>query len=98
MIANRVHTAVPAHRADLRGEMDELLGRRPGAQGARATWRSTRVLAERDRAASGACGSGSAGAPMIEVPRLDDDVHDLDGLALHGRAPVPGVARTPAAA
>jgi hypothetical protein len=81
VIANRVRTSVPAHRDDLVAEMDASLG--PDlARKVLRTWEEERVLARRDRAALGRLRRRLEGAPMIEVPRLDDDVHDLDGLAL----------------
>ena len=81
VIANRVRTAVPAHRPDLAAEMEASLG--PDlARKVLRTWEEERVLARRDRAALGRLRRRLDGAPMIEVPRLDDDVHDLGGLAL----------------
>ena len=46
------------------------------------TWDEERVLAARDRAALRRLRKRLDGVPVIEVPRLDEDVHDLDGLAL----------------
>ncbi len=80
-IANRVRTSVPAHRDGLAAEMEAALG--PDlARKVLRTWGEERVLARRDRAALGRLRRRLDGAPMIEVPRLDDDVHDLDGLGL----------------
>jgi hypothetical protein len=71
---------VPAHRADVAAEVEELLGA-PLARKVARTWDEERTLAGRDRAALRELRSRLDGAPLIEVPRLDDDVHDLDGLA-----------------
>ncbi len=81
VIANRVRTSVPAHHADLAVEMNESLG--PDlARKVLRTWEEERILALRDRAALRRLRKRLDGAPMIEVPRLDEDVHDLAGLAL----------------
>ena len=48
---------MPAHHADVAVEMEELLG--PDlARKVLRTWEEERILALRDRAALGACGSG----------------------------------------
>ena len=80
VVANRVRMPVPAHRADVAAEVEELLGA-PLARKVARTWDEERTLAGRDRAALRKLRSRLDGAPLIEVPRLDDDVHDLDGLA-----------------
>ncbi|HEU0024888.1 MAG TPA: ArsA-related P-loop ATPase [Thermoleophilaceae bacterium] len=80
VVANRVRTAVPAHHADIAVEVEELFGAALGRKVVR-TWDEERVLAARDRAALGRLRRRLDGAQMIEVPRLDEDVHDLDGLA-----------------
>ena len=81
VVANRVRLPVPEHHADVATEVEELLGA-PLARKVVRTWDEERVLAARDRAALDRLRKRLAGAPMIEVPRLDEDVHDLDGLAL----------------
>jgi anion-transporting ArsA/GET3 family ATPase len=80
VVANRVRMPVPAHRADVNAEVEKLLGA-PLARKVARTWSEERALAVRDRAALRKLRSRLDGAPLIEVPRLDDDVHDLDGLA-----------------
>jgi anion-transporting ArsA/GET3 family ATPase len=80
VIANRVRMPVPAHRADVAAEVEQLLGE-PLARKVVRTWDEERALAARDRAALRRIRKRLDGAPLIEVPRLDEDVHDLDGLA-----------------
>jgi anion-transporting ArsA/GET3 family ATPase len=81
VIANRVRLPAPEHKADVDGEVEELLGPDLGRKVLR-TWDEERVLAARDRAALRRLRKRLDGVPVIEVPRLDEDVHDLDGLAL----------------
>jgi len=80
VVANRVRMPVPAHRADVNAEVEELLGEQLARKVVR-TWDEERALALRDRAALRRLRARLDGTPLIEVPRLDDDVHDLDGLA-----------------
>ena len=80
VIANRVRMPVPAHKADVAEEVEKLLGE-PLARKVVRTWDEERVLAARDHAALRRLRKRLGGAPLIEVPRLDEDVHDLDGLA-----------------
>ena len=49
VVANRVRMPVPAHRADVAAEVEELLGA-PLARKVVRTWDEERALAERDRA------------------------------------------------
>jgi anion-transporting ArsA/GET3 family ATPase len=91
VVANRVRTRVPAHHPDLAAEMERLAGPELGRKVVR-TWEEERRLALRDRAALDRLRLRLGGAPMLEVPRLDGDVHDLAGLArlnehLFGRPP-----------
>ena len=79
VVANRVRMPVPAHRADVAAEVEELLGV-PLARKVVRTWDEERALAVRDRAALRRLRKRLDGAPLLEVPRLDDDVHDLEGL------------------
>jgi hypothetical protein len=60
--------------------VEELLGEQLARKVVR-TWDEERALAQRDRAALRRLRARLDGTPLIEVPRLDDDVHDLDGLA-----------------
>ena len=80
VIANRVRMPVPAHDADVAVEVEALLGDALARKVVR-TWDEERVLAARDRAALRRLRKRLDGAQLIEVPRLDEDVHDLDGLA-----------------
>ncbi len=76
VVVNRMHPQAPASA----GEVDELLGEELGRKVAR-NLEDFRRLAERDRLNLAALGERLGRTPMIEVPELDDDVHDLDGLA-----------------
>jgi anion-transporting ArsA/GET3 family ATPase len=72
LIVNRVHSAP-------NGEVPEELGAALGARVAESV-RELTALAERD-AASIERLRDELGAPAVVVPELDDDVHDVDGLA-----------------
>ena len=50
-----------------------------------------RTIAERERDAVAPLDDRLGGAPLVEVPLLAGDVHDLDGLAEIGRPPVRAV-------
>jgi len=76
VVVNRMHPVAPASA----GEVVELLGEHLGGKVAR-NLEDFRRLAERDRRNLAALGERLGRTPMIEVPELDDDVHDLDGLA-----------------
>jgi anion-transporting ArsA/GET3 family ATPase len=74
VVVNRVHSA-PA------GEVPEELGRALGARVAAAAEELT-ALAQRDAANIDMLLAELADPPAIVVPELDDDVHDVEGLAL----------------
>jgi anion-transporting ArsA/GET3 family ATPase len=80
VIANRVHQADgggdPADLADL---LDHDLARR-----VMRTYEEERRLAERDRAGLADLRRRIGRKPILEVPHLHDDVHDLDGLRQMG--------------
>ena len=76
VVANRVHQAGgPTDRR----ELAELLGE-PLARKVLRSYDEERRLAERDRLNLAELRSRLGRKPMIEVPHLHDDVHDLDGL------------------
>jgi hypothetical protein len=76
VIANRVHQGGdPAEEAVLEAELGEQLG----AKVLRA-YEDERRLAERDRAGLAELRRRLGRKPIVEVPHLHDDVHDLDGL------------------
>ena len=79
-VVNRVHYA-PAEAPDagVEGELVELVGDDLARRVARnaADWRA---LAERDRLGLERLAAELDGEPLVRVPDLDDDVHDLDGL------------------
>ncbi|MBN1529391.1 MAG: ArsA family ATPase [Thermoleophilaceae bacterium] len=76
VVANRVH-AIPAEAtaAGLAGPLGEELARR-----VEADLGDQRRLSERDRRTLAALRRLLSGRPMIQIPELDRDVHDLDGL------------------
>jgi anion-transporting ArsA/GET3 family ATPase len=81
LVVNRVHElageAVVAVPAGLAGELgDGLAGR------VETSARELAALAARDEAALQRLEAELADPPVIVVPELDDDVHDVEGLAL----------------
>jgi anion-transporting ArsA/GET3 family ATPase len=86
LVMNRMHPpfgGLPAHEARARAE--EAGG--PG-QPLGALWSNLadfRAVAEREEETLAGLAARVAPAPVVRVPLLDDDVHDLDGLALVGR-------------
>ena len=79
-IVNRV-TEGPGDDADVpEGDLEALLGDKLGGKVAR-NFEDHRRLAEHDRANVERLRRELRAEPLIEVPLLDDDVHDLEGLA-----------------
>jgi len=78
VVANRVHAAVST--ADVSGELEELVGD-PLAHKVLDALADEGRLAERDRANLDDLRRRLRRRPLIEVPYLEDDVHDLVGLA-----------------
>jgi anion-transporting ArsA/GET3 family ATPase len=76
VIANRVHQG--GRRSDER-ELAELLGHELASRVAGA-YEDERRLAKRDRAGLAELRRRIGRTPIVEVPHLHDDVHDLDGL------------------
>jgi anion-transporting ArsA/GET3 family ATPase len=79
MVVNRVHPA-----GEVNGEVPEALRAELGDALAERVARSAReqaALVERDRAAIAHLESELRSPPTVLVPELDDDVHDIDGLA-----------------
>ena len=76
VVANRVHQAGGPTDA---GELADLLGD-PLARKVIRTYEEERRLAERDHENLAELRGRLGRKPMIEVPHLHDDVHDLDGL------------------
>ena len=92
VIVNRMHEEVDpsVDAADVSGLVGQELGRKVAR-----TFDDYRRLAERDRANVALLERELNGEPMVVVPYLDDDVHDLDGLArVNERLFAPGVAST----
>ena len=76
VVANRVHRAGgPSDPAELAKLLGEPLARKVGR-----TYEEERRLAQRDSKNLAELRRGLGRKPMIEVPHLHDDVHDLDGL------------------
>jgi anion-transporting ArsA/GET3 family ATPase len=78
VVANRVRSELPT--GDVSAEIEELVGQ-PLAGKVLATWEDERRLAARDRANLDRLRKRLGRSPLIEIPQLDDDVHDLVGLA-----------------
>jgi anion-transporting ArsA/GET3 family ATPase len=78
VVANRVHPALP--KGDPSAELASLLGDDALARRVMRTFEEERRLAARDRANLAALRKRLGRKPMIEIPHLDEDVHDLDGL------------------
>jgi hypothetical protein len=78
VVANRVHP--PAPKGDPSSELLQLLGDAGLAGRVTRTFEEQRRLAAQDRKNLAALRKRLGRKPMIEVPHLDDDVHDLDGL------------------
>jgi anion-transporting ArsA/GET3 family ATPase len=76
-VANRVRPAPP--RGDAGAEVEELLDG-PLARKVLRTWQEERQLAKRDRANLATLRRHLGRKPIIEIPYIDDDVHDIDGL------------------
>jgi anion-transporting ArsA/GET3 family ATPase len=80
MVVNRVHAPQQAGAeapAELVSELGEALAQRVAHSA-----REQAALADRDGAAMALLDSELNSPPTIVVPELDDDVHDLEGLAL----------------
>jgi anion-transporting ArsA/GET3 family ATPase len=77
VVANRVRPAPP--RGDAGAEVEELLDG-PLARKVLRTWEEERQLAKRDRANLATLRRHLGRKPIIEIPYIDDDVHDIDGL------------------
>jgi anion-transporting ArsA/GET3 family ATPase len=79
VVANRVRPAVP--KGDPSAELARLL-RDPGLERkVLRTFEEERLLAAQDRRNLANLKKRLGRKPMIEIPHLDDDVHDLAGLA-----------------
>jgi len=82
VIVNRVHPAAPeeSDAAELTPELAEALGDIDLAERVSANHADFRALAERDRRNIERLVAEVETAAVIEVPLLDEDVHDLGGL------------------
>jgi anion-transporting ArsA/GET3 family ATPase len=78
VVANRVRPAAP--RGNPSAELAELLGDHGLARKVLRTFEEDRRLAARDRQNLTDLKKRLGRKPMIEIPHLDDDVHDLAGL------------------
>jgi anion-transporting ArsA/GET3 family ATPase len=78
VVANRVRPAMP--KGDPSKELAELLDDEALARKVLRTFEEERRLAAQDRRNLAALKKRLGRKPMIEVPHLDDDVHDLPGL------------------
>ena len=78
-IVNRVHEGGDSE-ADVTEDLEALLGEKLGRKVAR-NFEDHRRLAEHDRTGIARLMRELGREPLIAVPLLDDDIHDLDGLA-----------------
>jgi anion-transporting ArsA/GET3 family ATPase len=78
-IVNRMHEG-PESEADVSNDLEALLGQKLGRKVAR-NFEDHRRLAQHDRTNVRRLKRELGGEPLITVPLLDDDVHDLEGLA-----------------
>jgi anion-transporting ArsA/GET3 family ATPase len=78
-VVNRM-TEGPDGDLEIGDDLEALLGDRLGAKVAR-NYEDHRRLAEHDREQVARLARELRGEPLITVPLLDDDVHDLEGLA-----------------
>jgi anion-transporting ArsA/GET3 family ATPase len=78
VVANRVHPEAP--EGDPSAELVRVLGDEALARKVARTFEEQRRLAAQDRRNLDALRQRLGRKPMIEVPHLDDDVHDLAGL------------------
>ena len=84
-IVNRVHLLPPDADGEVpRAELTELLGGELGGKVAR-TLADAERLSERDRRSVVQLADGLGGAPLVLVPHLRDDIHDVAGLAAMNR-------------
>jgi anion-transporting ArsA/GET3 family ATPase len=79
-VVNRMTEGPSGEDVDVTGDLEALLGERLGRKVAR-NFEDHRRLAEHDRAQVARLGRELRGEPLITVPLLDDDVHDVEGLA-----------------
>ena len=79
-IVNRMNESRPEAPADLTDRLEELLGSRLGPRVAH-NLEDLRRLAERDRGNVERLAERLGRSPILTVPQLDEDVHDLLGLA-----------------
>ena len=82
-IVNRVHglSDGDAEHEDLGGELSTLLDDPGLARRVARNLVDMRALADRDATGIARLSGALGGAPLVLVPDLDDDVHDLEGLA-----------------
>jgi anion-transporting ArsA/GET3 family ATPase len=79
-VVNRMTEGPSGEDVDVTGDLEALLGDRLGRKVAR-NFEDHRRLAEHDRAQVARLARELRGEPLICVPLLDDDVHDVEGLA-----------------
>jgi anion-transporting ArsA/GET3 family ATPase len=82
VIVNKVHyeSELPDYGEALVGELTEALGVEDLAQRVASNFEDYRVLAERDRLNIQRLTAEMRARAVIQVPYLDEDVHDLQGL------------------
>ncbi len=81
VVLNRVHVRPGGFDGSVpRAELAPLLGVELGGKVARSL-EEVSALANRDRRSAGRLEHAMGGAPVVSIPALDDDVHDIAGLA-----------------
>jgi anion-transporting ArsA/GET3 family ATPase len=90
VIVNRVHPEAPlADEAGARDALAEAIGDEDLVERILDAHKARSILAGRDRANIDALRAGSPGTPVLEVPELNDEIHDLDGLDEFARLLMP---------
>jgi anion-transporting ArsA/GET3 family ATPase len=79
-VVNRMTEGPSGEEVDVTDDLEALLGEKLGRKVAR-NFEDHRRLAEHDRAQVARLARELRGEPLITVPLLDDDVHDVEGLA-----------------
>jgi anion-transporting ArsA/GET3 family ATPase len=83
-VVNRMHDLPAGGDAAVAGELEDLLGERLGRKVA-GNLEDYRHLAERDRQNVARLRQKLGRKPLLRVPHLDDDIHDVAGLAQMNR-------------
>lgn len=81
LIVNRVHTSGAANgKPPAATTMEKLVGDRDLAERILASFEAATALSERDERSIARLRERMGGAPLIRIPEMSDEVHDLAGL------------------